>query len=735
MARVYQAVLHGSGVHLGRALRRSFAAASGVPDDGSTALRHVADGESVVLHEGPTCGRYTVGGLSALWGPSSPTASAPSPPMAWAVISVDASAVEAADLSRAVATVSGLLDAERAFDGAIPLETSPLDVDTDHVTELLGRLLNPRRRVPIVVLSTDEHQASLPASHAAYLARRLAGTAVVARLCDKAAQDRLNAALGPGFGVYGGALRTYLAEFDPATEDYPQRHPVRSGSALRDFGRRALDVVVTGVTGDGVRRPLPPDARRGMRLVPQILDRGLDWPDVVVHPGTPPGRTGAAAASTAPASTAAAATAAAATASARTAAPPTLAPRPVEPPAGPGSGSDPGPGDEPHTAGTAHPADAGHPTPTPIPTGAAQVATDVARSRHAGHPGRPPIPAPTATMNGSSAAHPGTGPAATHRDGHRPVPCAPPSGSPGPSVSSGSRGAPAAAPRAPWPPGSAVPAPPAAWVAEVARQVVGELAQATEARKALAELAELVRDLRGVADSLGVPRRDAAESEALAAELARLRYDYDLLVLQYEELAEESRRSDDRIRRLDGLLAERPLDAAPANDMWIPECLADVLLRARAELPNVCLPHALDAGASALDKGEPGHTRVWAGAAWDALRALNAYAAARSANTFRGGFRDWCRNPPHGAYALSPKKFAMKESDAVAGRAKFRRARTFPVPPEVAPEQAVFMEAHVKLRGIGNPAPRMHFHDDAAGVTGRIHIGYLGHHLDNTRTN
>ncbi|MGW0663060.1 hypothetical protein [Streptodolium elevatio] len=732
MARVYQAVLHGSGEHLGRALRRSFAAASGVPDDGSTALRHFADGESVTLDEGPTCGRYTVGGLSALWGPSSPTppaASTPSPPTAWAVVAVDAAAVEAADLSRAVATVSGLLDAERAFDGAIPLETSPLDVDTDHVAELLGRLLDPRRRVPIVVLSTDEHQASLPASHAAYLARRLAGTAVVARLCDKVAQDRLNAALGPGFGVYGGALRTYLAEFDPTTEDYPQRHPVRSGSALRDLGRRALDVVVTGVTGDGVRRPLPPDARRGMRLVPQILDRGLDWPDVVVHPGTPPGRTTSAptrsAAPTPPP-------------------PPALVRRHLEPVAdadagaggdkagGPGTGAGSGPGAASAAAGTCVPLRPGDlaalaaRNTTARPTGAARAAPEAPHSPQAGHghPGRPTLPSQAAKVNGSSAAHTPPGPDPARADDPRPVPGEPASGSgtaavPGPSRT----------------PGSPVPAPPAAWVAEVARQVVGELAQATEARKALAELAELVRDLRGVADSLGVPRRDAAESEALAAELARLRYDYDLLVLQYEELAEESRRSDDRIRRLDGLLAERPLDAAPVNDMWIPECLADVLLRARAELPHVSLPHALDAGASALDKGEPGHTRVWAGAAWDALRALNAYAAARSANTFRGGFRDWCRNPPHGAYALSPKKFAMKESDAVAGRAKFRRARTFPVPPEVAPEQVVFMEAHVKLRGIGNPAPRMHFHDDAAGVTGRIHIGYLGHHLDNTRTN
>jgi hypothetical protein len=45
------------------------------------------------------------------------------------------------------------------------------------------------------------------------------------------------------------------------------------------------------------------------------------------------------------------------------------------------------------------------------------------------------------------------------------------------------------------------------------------------------------------------------------------------------------------------------------------------------------------------------------------------------------------------------------------------------------------MEAHVKLRSVGYPAPRMYFHDDSGGATGKIWIGYLGDHLPNTRTN
>ncbi|HSA52399.1 MAG TPA: hypothetical protein VLH10_20120, partial [Yinghuangia sp.] len=655
--------------HLGRALRRSVASVWEVADDGAALLEAQCREARVVLHDGPSCGRYTVtdagehARLTAIWGPASAAAAA------WAVVAVDAPTAEGTDpargeVGRAVEVVSGLLDAERAFDGVIPLETSPVDVDAEQVGELLAHLLDPRRRVPVIVLSVDEREPALPARHAVDLARRTAGTALVARLCDKTAQNRMNDALGDGFAVYGGALRTYLAELDPRAEDYPHRHPVRSGAALRESGARALEVVVTGVTADAVRRPLPLDVRRGLRLVPQVLDQGVDWRDVSVRPTM-------------------------------------IRPRPVR-----------------------------VPVPAPIP--AAPLSGNTVGPKAVGDE----KPAVNKAVHAQTPANgvPRVSIAPAHADAGV--------GAPDPPASAATPEA-AASPAAPEAASAAVP--PAAWAEEVARLVVGRLSEVVDAHRSVAEL---VGELRRLADRFeqcferfGAPQERDAETEALTSELDRLRDDYDLLVLQYEDLAKESRRAEDRIRRLDGLLAdscadtEAATDADAAYDVWVPDCLADVLLRARVELPHVSLPDTLDSGAATLDKGEPGHIRVWAGAAWDALRALNAYAAARSANTFRGGFHDWCRNPPHGAHALSPKKFAMKESDAVAGRAKFRKARTFPVPPEVAPEQAVFMEAHIKLRGIGNPAPRMHFHDDAAGNTGRIHIGYLGHHLDNTRTN
>jgi hypothetical protein len=48
------------------------------------------------------------------------------------------------------------------------------------------------------------------------------------------------------------------------------------------------------------------------------------------------------------------------------------------------------------------------------------------------------------------------------------------------------------------------------------------------------------------------------------------------------------------------------------------------------------------------------------------------------------------------------------------------------------------MLAHLKIAEGGGPlAPRVYFHDDTRGPTGRVHIGFIGPHkyMENTRTN
>ncbi|MEU5153639.1 hypothetical protein [Glycomyces sp. NPDC021274] len=263
------------------------------------------------------------------------------------------------------------------------------------------------------------------------------------------------------------------------------------------------------------------------------------------------------------------------------------------------------------------------------------------------------------------------------------------------------------------------------------------------ARGGDAETTALIKTMAAHLDAL----TRAVESAGLLAartpgqELERLRRQYDQLELDYTELQECERKAQDRIRWLESRLAEHadPVYGvqtdADRDDCWEAESLMEVVQRARKQLRHLDLPDALDTEVSKLDVMYPRQRRRWTGRTWDALRALDAYAAARADARFTGGFYDWCARPLPGAPAITPTMVSMKESDSVSGNPKFHRARVFRVPAEIDPSGRVYMPSHIKLQQVGSPAPRMHFLDDAGGATGKVWIGYLGDHLPNTRTN
>lgn len=234
---------------------------------------------------------------------------------------------------------------------------------------------------------------------------------------------------------------------------------------------------------------------------------------------------------------------------------------------------------------------------------------------------------------------------------------------------------------------------------------------------------------------------DSAPGNAADQELERLRKQYEQLELDYTELQEHERKAQDRIRWLESRLAEHadPVygvrhDTDP-DGCWEAASLMDVVQRARKQLRHVDLPDTLDTEVSKLDVMYPRQRRRWTGRTWDALRALDAYAEARAEARFTGGFYDWCARPLPGAPVITPTMVSMKESDSVSGNPKYQRRRVFRVPEEIDPSGRVYMPSHIKLQQVGSPAPRMHFLDDAGGVTGKVWIGYLGDHLPNTRTN
>ncbi|HEU5127968.1 MAG TPA: hypothetical protein VFU12_08265 [Glycomyces sp.] len=624
MTQYYQAVLRDGGDKLGPRLRRCFTAWAAVDDDGAPRVERSRGRSRVTLADNEVCGRYTLdlptgaGRLrtTATW------AEGRRPDRGWVTVTVEGDLSAGADPVRAPELITGFLRTGRATDGAIPLEAAPHLMGREEIDQLTGWLTDPRRAVPVIVLTVDRADPEVIASHAAHLAEALAGAAVVVRLFDVPAQELLNKRLGEELNVFGGGLRTYMPGLDPRNEPYPPRHPVRGGGAIRDQGARALEVVIDGVIEQSLRRPPPPDVRRAASRVARIL------------------------------------------------------------------------------AGDAGPEHLHAAPPSP-------VALARARGGEA-----PAVPAPRT-------AEP------------EPEPPAP---------------AQVPAPAEPIPPEAV------ARIADrVSHQVTDNLADGI--LDALVDMArggdsETTRLIRTMSAHLGALMRAveeadligerAARDERRKRELDRLRKDYGQLELDYELLLDDERHARERIRWLESRLAEHadPVYGVEApEEVWEASSLMEVVVRARETLPRVDLPDTLDAEVAKLDVTYPRMSRRWSGKAWDALRALDAYAAARAERRFTGGFYDWCGRPLPGQPTISQNMVSMKESDSVAGRPKFREARTFRVPAAVDPSGRLYMPSHIKLRQGGNPAPRMHFLDDAGGATGRIWIGYLGGHLPNTRTN
>lgn len=252
-------------------------------------------------------------------------------------------------------------------------------------------------------------------------------------------------------------------------------------------------------------------------------------------------------------------------------------------------------------------------------------------------------------------------------------------------------------------------------------------------RDVVSGLRDVVAERRG--DELLVAAED--ESDRLATEIESLRDEHRLLQEEYAEAVTGARKLAERVRWLEHTLAEagRPVYGVTGEGaVFEPANLTGVLIEARESLRHIVIGDT-DSAATRLDLHHSAQCRTWAAKAWDALRALDDFAKARSRGEFSGGFYDWCANGSPGRFTIPAGMVSMHESRSVVNRSKFSGPRTFAVSPEVNPGGQVLMEAHVKLRSVGYPAPRMYFHDDSGGVTGKIWVGYLGDHLPNTRTN
>lgn len=260
------------------------------------------------------------------------------------------------------------------------------------------------------------------------------------------------------------------------------------------------------------------------------------------------------------------------------------------------------------------------------------------------------------------------------------------------------------------------------------KEIRGHRQREEEAKKEQKRLrGELDRLLRMIRDSnLGeaVAAREAAEEDVRIAD--------ELLDEQNHELT-GLRRKNARLRgelaRLGGdfTFLSTPAEEASAPSSW------DEFFQRVPSLEFVVLGD-VESGVDKLRRQV--QEENWLNRSWGALCALDEFArlkkerGAEELPHFRAYLAD-----PLARHVIPRTRYTGAESKSVMANNKFVAARTFPVPRQVDPSGMVVMESHIRIGSGKPPAPRLHFHDDTNGATGKIHVGHLGPHLPNYRTN
>ncbi|MER6302358.1 hypothetical protein ABT247_22745 [Kitasatospora sp. NPDC001539] len=174
-------------------------------------------------------------------------------------------------------TLLPLLD---ATDGPAAVHPAPRVITADGVDALIDELCDPERRLPTVVASVP---VNLPLERwvedvVRPLCRQLPGLAT-AYVLDPGARTGFNVAL-EYHTVYGGAVRTYLPEVDPASRQDGARHPVLARGRIEQDLRRAAGLLAREPRRLAADQPLPPPlaAVPVLRVPPPQLRRSADRP-------------------------------------------------------------------------------------------------------------------------------------------------------------------------------------------------------------------------------------------------------------------------------------------------------------------------------------------------------------------------------------------------------------------------------------------------------------------------
>ncbi|MFD0279134.1 hypothetical protein ACFVHB_35260 [Kitasatospora sp. NPDC127111] len=144
-----------------------------------------------------------------------------------------------------------------AADGPAAVQLAPRVLTAADVDGLIDELCDPARRLPTVVASVpaDRGLDAWVTEVVRPLCGQLPGLAT-AYVLDPGARTEFNVAL-EFHAVYGGAVRTYLPEVDPASRHDGARHPVLARRRIEEDLRRAAGLLAREPRRLAAEQPLP----------------------------------------------------------------------------------------------------------------------------------------------------------------------------------------------------------------------------------------------------------------------------------------------------------------------------------------------------------------------------------------------------------------------------------------------------------------------------------------------
>lgn len=229
-----------------------------------------------------------------------------------------------------------------------------------------------------------------------------------------------------------------------------------------------------------------------------------------------------------------------------------------------------------------------------------------------------------------------------------------------------------------------------------------------------------------------------AEREEAEREIARLR---SLNQELEDQILDDVTQMEELARERAGLLvalrhtrAEEPAVSESDTDLesFSPTSCNEAIEFARLYLKYVVVHDDAPRDVERLD--EALKASVWAETLWQGLRALDLYARDVEASGSVGGFYEWCKRTA----AWPVNKLTMVEGEPTMANERLRSMRMLPIDTAVDASGRIEMQAHLKIQsGGGNNIPRAYFHDDTGGITGKVHVGFIGPHdlMPNTKAN